>query len=45
MKGTDTIMHHPLLSPRDAQEFVYLDNASLIHRPDWRTAGIESFHV
>ncbi|MDX5362309.1 MAG: sarcosine oxidase subunit delta [Alphaproteobacteria bacterium] len=25
---------HPLLGPRDAQEFVYLGDASLIARPD-----------
>ncbi len=29
------IIHHPLLGPRDASEFVYLGDASLIHRPDW----------
>ena len=30
------IIHHPLLGPRDAQEFTYLGDASLIDRPDWR---------
>jgi len=30
------IINHPLLGPRDAQEFVYLGDASLIDRPDWR---------
>ena len=29
------IIHHPLLGPRDAAEFTYLGDASLIHRPDW----------
>jgi len=28
---------HPLLGPRDAAEFVYLGDASLIHRPDWQS--------
>ena len=28
------IINHPLLGPRDAQEFVYLGDAALIHRPD-----------
>ena len=27
------IINHPLLGPRDAAEFVYLGDASLIHRP------------
>lgn len=27
------IINHPLLGPRDASEFVYLGDASLIHRP------------
>ena len=30
------IIDHPLLGPRDAQEFTYLGDASLIDRPDWR---------
>ncbi len=29
------IINHPLLGPRDASEFTYLGDASLIHRPDW----------
>jgi len=29
------IIEHPLLGPRDAAEFVYLGDASLIARPDW----------
>lgn len=38
------IIHHPILGPRDAQEFVYLGDASLIDRPDGMTAGIAEFH-
>lgn len=38
------IINHPLLGPRDAQEFVYLGDASLIERPDGMTAGIEVMH-
>jgi methylglutamate dehydrogenase subunit B len=38
------IIHHPILGPRDAQEFVYLGDAALIERPDGMTAGIEAFH-
>ena len=30
------IINHPLLGPRDSQEFVYLGDASLIDRPDWQ---------
>ena len=39
------IIPHPLLGPRDAAEFVYLGDASLIDRPDWQAdnAG-EAFH-
>ena len=32
------IIEHPLLGPRDSQEFVYLGDASLLDRPD-RQAG------
>ena len=28
------IIQHPLLGPRDSQEFTYLGDASLLHRPD-----------
>ena len=38
------IIHHPILGPRDAQEFVYLGDASLIDRPDGMTASVEVFH-
>lgn len=30
------IINHPLLGPRDASEFTYLGDASLINRPDWQ---------
>jgi sarcosine oxidase subunit delta len=30
------IINHPLLGPRDAQEFIYLGDASLIDRPNWQ---------
>jgi sarcosine oxidase subunit delta len=29
------IINHPLLGPRDASEFTYLGDASILHRPDW----------
>ncbi|MDE2446853.1 MAG: sarcosine oxidase subunit delta [Alphaproteobacteria bacterium] len=35
------IIHHPLLGPRDAQEFIYLGDASLIERPDGLAVGGE----
>ena len=38
------IINHPLLGPRDAQEFVYLGDASLINRPDGLAAGEDAFH-
>ena len=28
------IINHPILGPRDAQEFTYLGDAAMIHRPD-----------
>ena len=39
------IIHHPILGPRDAQEFVYLGDASLIDRPDGLTASVADFHA
>ena len=33
------IINHPLLGPRDSQEFVYLGDAALIHRPDGMAQG------
>jgi heterotetrameric sarcosine oxidase delta subunit len=39
------IIPHPLLGPRDAAEFVYLGDASLIDRPDWRAEdAAAAFH-
>lgn len=39
------IIDHPLLGPRDSQEFYYLGDASLIDRPDWQdTDAAEKFH-
>ena len=30
------LIDHPLLGPRDANEFTYLGDASLIERPNWQ---------
>ena len=39
------IINHPLLGPRDAAEFVYLGDASLIDRPDWHAEdAAQRFH-
>lgn len=39
------IINHPLLGPRDAAEFVYLGDASLINRPDGGQDGAaEAFY-
>ncbi|MEZ5911046.1 MAG: sarcosine oxidase subunit delta [Paracoccaceae bacterium] len=39
------IIDHPLLGPRDAQEFTYLGDARLIERPDWQAAdAAEQFY-
>lgn len=39
------IINHPLLGPRDAAEFIYLGDASLIDRPDWKAENaMEQFH-
>ncbi|WP_170330231.1 sarcosine oxidase subunit delta [Ruegeria arenilitoris] len=39
------IIDHPLLGPRDAQEFTYLGDASLINRPDWQCENaLSEFH-
>ena len=35
------IINHPLLGPRDMQEFVYLGDASLLVRPDGMAEGAE----
>ena len=36
------IIDHPLLGPRDALEFTYLGDASLIERPDWQAENAAS---
>ncbi len=33
------IINHPLLGPRDRQEFTYLGDASLLNRPDWQAGN------
>ncbi len=39
------IINHPILGPRDAQEFTYLGDASLIERPDPQAENAdETFH-
>ncbi len=42
------IIEHPLLGPRDAEEFVHLGDASLLVRPDWQAGDAtqvqEKFH-
>jgi sarcosine oxidase subunit delta len=39
------IINHPILGPRDAQEFVYLGDAALIDRPDGLAEGAQdAFH-
>lgn len=39
------IIDHPLLGPRDASEFSYLGDASLLERPDWAANDApERFH-
>lgn len=36
------IINHPLLGPRDAQEFIYLGDASLLDRPDWQAKDADA---
>jgi sarcosine oxidase subunit delta len=39
------IINHPLLGPRDSEEFVYLGSTDLINRPDWEgETAAEDFH-
>jgi len=39
------IINHPLLGPRDAGEFTYLGDASLMHRPNWQADdSMAEFH-
>ena len=35
------IINHPLLGPRDINEFVYLGDASLLKRPEWQERNAE----
>ena len=35
------IINHPLLGPRDASEFVYLGDASLLKRPNWESTSAD----
>ena len=35
------IINHPLLGPRDSQEFNYLGDATLINRPDWKSENAQ----
>ena len=40
------IINHPLLGPRDAQEFTYLGDAAFINRPDWQAEdAAEQFYA
>lgn len=39
------LINHPLLGPRDASEFTYLGDASLMNRPDWQADdAAQAFH-
>jgi sarcosine oxidase subunit delta len=39
------LIPHPLLGPRDAQEFTYFGDAGLIDRPDWQAEDVlDQFH-
>lgn len=39
------LIDHPLLGPRDAQEFTYLGDAALLDRPDWQAENAaQAFH-
>lgn len=39
------VIEHPLLGPRDASEFYYLGDASLLERPDWQADNaVNNFH-
>jgi len=39
------IIDHPILGPRDASEFTYLGDASLLNRPDWQAVdAAEQFY-
>ncbi len=36
------LIPHPLLGPREAEEFVILGDAVLLERPDWRAPDAEA---
>ena len=39
------IINHPILGPRDANEFVYKGDAKLLNRPKWKpNSSIQEFH-
>ena len=39
------IIDHPLLGPRDASEFIYLGDASLLNRPKWdEEKSVDNFY-
>jgi len=39
------IIPHPLLGPRDSQEFTYMGDVSLMDRPDWQAPdAVDQFH-
>ena len=39
------IINHPILGPRDANEFIYKGDAELLNRPKWTpNSSIEEFH-
>ena len=31
------LIDHPLLGPRDASEFIYMGDAKLLNRPNWKS--------
>lgn len=39
------IINHPLLGPRDAAEFIYKGDVSLLDRPDWQVEdAVQLYH-
>ena len=38
------IINHPLLGPRDSDEFVYFGDASLLARPDWQAENAHDLY-
>ena len=39
------IINHPILGPRDANEFAYKGDAKLLNRPEWApNSSIKEFH-